>query len=101
MSELIMDGVVIAELDDPQDGLTQLVTLRLPRVVIERLRNAAALLQPSRTMAGIVSIGVTTQLDQIETSLMRQTGQGIPQRPAGTHLGGRPQRLRKPKPRGG
>lgn len=100
-TELMMDGVVIAALDDPSEGLTQLVTMRLPRIVIERLRDAAALLHPHKTMAGIVAVGVTTLLDEIETAVIRQTGEGIPRRPAGTQLGGRPQRLRKPKPREG
>jgi hypothetical protein len=98
---LVIDGQAIDLLDDARDGLTQLVTLRLPRVVIERLRDAAALLHPHRTMAGIATVGAMALLDQIEVQLIRQTGQGIPRRPADTQLGGRPQRLRKPKPRDG
>lgn len=94
---LVVDHEVIRLIDQPEDGLTQLLTLRLPRVVIDKLRDAAALLQPHKTMAGLATVAILQLLDQIEGQLLEATAEGIPPRPVGTQLGGRPSRLRKPR----
>ena len=95
---LVIDGQTIALLDDPDDGKRQLVTLKLPRVIVERLRDAAAMLQPQRTMAGLASVALQQLLDQLEAELLTQTGLGIPQRPESQQVlkGGRPQKLTRP-----
>jgi hypothetical protein len=93
---LVVDGQVVALLDDPGEGLTQLLTLRLPRIIIDRLRDAAAALRPQRTMAGLATVGIQMMLDQLEAALIEQTGQGFPQRQTEVLPGGRPQRVRQP-----
>lgn len=103
---LVIDGQVVALLDDPDDGKRQLLTLKLPRVIVERLRDAAAAMQPARTMAGLATVALQQLLDQLEAELLTQTGLGIPQRPESQQVlaGGRPQTLRKPagrRPKGG
>lgn len=95
---LVVDGQVVALLDDPDDGKVQHITMKLPRVIIERLRDAAAALHPQRTLSGLATVAIQQLLDQIEAALIIQTGQGFPDRQTDVLAGGRPQRLRRPAP---
>lgn len=89
---LMMDGEIIALVAPEDDARSALVTLKLPRVVIDRLRDAVLAMAPSRTMAGIAALGITMVLDLLEAEHLRHTGQGFPRRPGEVLEGGRPSR---------
>jgi hypothetical protein len=91
---LLMDGEIIGLVHPHEDARSTLLTVKLPKVVIDRLRDAAAALGPDRTMAGIVSLGVQMVLDQLEAGYIRCTGHRFPKRPGQVLEGGRPSRMR-------
>lgn len=95
---LVVDGQVVALLDDPDDGKVRHITFKLPAVVIERLRDAAAAMHPDRTISGLATVAIQQLLDRIEAALVIQAGQGLPRRKTDVLAGGRPQRLRQPAP---
>jgi len=91
---VLMDGEIICLAGPDDDIRTDLITMRLPRVVVERLRDAVHALSPRRTMAGIASLGISLVLDVLEAAHIRHEGHGFPRRPAQALEGGRPSRLR-------
>lgn len=91
---LLMDGEIIGLVHPHEDARSTLLTVKLPRVVIDRLRDAVVALGPDRTMAGIVSLGVQLVLDQLEAGYIRCTGHRFPKRPGQVLEGGRPSRTR-------
>jgi hypothetical protein len=91
---LLMDGEIIGLVHPHEDARSTLLTVKLPRVVIDRLRDAVVALSPDRTMAGIVSLGVQLVLDQLEAGYIKCTGHRFPKRPGQVLEGGRPSRTR-------
>lgn len=91
---LTMDGEVIALLRPQDDSRSALVTVKLPQVVIDRLRDAVHAMAPARTMAGITALGITLVLDQLEAAHIKHTGHGFPRRGGAVLEGGRPSRTR-------
>jgi len=89
---LFMDAEIIGLVGPDDDARSALVTLKLPRVIVDRLRDAVCALQPSRTMAGIASLGITQVLDVLEAHYLLQTGRRFPARPVEVLTGGRPSR---------
>ena len=89
---LIMDGECVALVQPSDDARSGLVAFKVPRVLVDRLRDAVHAMQPTRTMAGIVSLGIATVLDALESQVIRQTGKGFPKRPTKVLTGGRPSR---------
>jgi hypothetical protein len=91
---LRMDGEIIGLVGPQEDARSALVTLKLPQVVIDRLRDAVAALAPTRTMAGIAALGITMLLDVLEAEHLKHTGKRFPKRPGQVLEGGRPSRTR-------
>jgi hypothetical protein len=89
---LVMDAEIISLVGPDDDARSALVTLKLPRVIVDRLRDAVCALQPSRTMAGIASLGISQVLDVLEAHYLLQTGTRFPARPVEVLAGGRPSR---------
>jgi hypothetical protein len=89
---LIMDGECVALVQPSDDARSGLIAFKVPRVLVDRLRDAVHAMQPTRTMAGIVSLGIATVLDALESQVIRQTGKGFPKRPTKVLTGGRPSR---------
>jgi len=89
---LVMDAEIIGLVGPDDDARSALVTLKLPRVIVDRLRDAVCALQPSRTMAGIASLGISQVLDVLEAHYLLQTGGRFPARPVEVLAGGRPSR---------
>jgi hypothetical protein len=89
---LVMDAEIISLVGPDDDARSALVTLKLPRVIVDRLRDAVCALQPSRTMAGIASLGISQVLDVLEAHYLLQTGRRFPARPVEVLAGGRPSR---------
>lgn len=89
---LVMDSEIISLVGPDDDARSALVTLKLPRVIVDRLRDAVCALQPSRTMAGIASLGISQVLDVLEAHYLLQTGRRFPARPVEVLAGGRPSR---------
>jgi len=90
---LVMDGELVALVSPEQDARAALLTVKLPRVVIDRLRSAVHALAPDRTMGGIVALGVQLVLDQLEARYLVATGRRFPKRSKALE-GGRPSRTR-------
>jgi len=91
---VIMDGEIITLVGPQDEARSALVTLKLPQVVIDRLRDAVAATGPKRTMAGIAALGITMVLDVLEAEHLKHTGRRIPKRPGQVLEGGRPSRTR-------
>lgn len=91
---LIMDGEVITLVRPGDDARSALVTVKLPQLVIDRLRDAVRAMAPTRTMAGIAALGITLVLDLLEAEHLRLTGQGFPKGAGKVLEGGRPSRTR-------
>ena len=89
---LRMDEEIIGLVGPDEDARSALVTLKLPQVVIDRLRDAVAALGGRRTMAGIASLGITMVLDVLEAEHLKHTGNRFPKRPGQVLEGGRPSR---------
>jgi len=89
---VIMDGEIISLAGPDDDARSALVTLKLPRMLVDRLRDAVHAMQPTRTMAGIASLGISMVLDALEAQVIRNTGRGFPKRPVDVLAGGRPSR---------
>ena len=89
---LVMDAEIISLVGPDDDARSALVTLKLPRVIVDRLRDAVCALQPSRTMAGIASLGISQVLDVLEAHYLLQTSTRFPARPVEVLAGGRPSR---------
>jgi len=85
---LIMDGETVALVQPTQDARSAIVAFKLPRCLVDRLRDAVNALQPTRTMAGIVSLGIATVLDALESQVIRTTGAGFPKRATEVLAGG-------------
>jgi hypothetical protein len=96
---VIMDGEIVCLAGPEDDARSDLITMRLPRVVVERLRDAVHALAPRRTMAGIASLGISMVLDVLEAAHIRHEGRGFPRRPVQALEGGRPSRMRAVAPR--
>jgi len=91
---LVMDGEVITLVGPDEDARANLITFKLPQLVIDRLRDAVAALAPHRTMAGIVALGITLVLDELEAQYVKHTGHRFPKRGGEVLEGGRPSRTR-------
>ena len=91
---LLMDGEIIGLVGPQDDARSALVTLKLPQVVIDRLRDAVAAIGGRRTMAGIAALGITMVLDVLEAESLKHTGKRFPKRPGQVLEGGRPSRTR-------
>ena len=89
---LRMDEEIIGLVGPDEDARSALVTLKLPQVVIDRLRDAVAAMGGRRTMAGIASLGITMVLDVLEAEHLKHTGSRFPKRPGQVLEGGRPSR---------
>lgn len=89
---LMMDGEVVTLVQPGDDARSALVTLKLPRVIIDRLRDAVHAMAPARTMAGIAALGITMVLDLLEAEHLKHTGTGFPRKPGKVLEGGRPSR---------
>jgi hypothetical protein len=77
-----------------EDARSAPLTLKLPQVVIDRLRDAVAALAPTRTMAGIAALGISMVLDVLEAEYLKHTGHRFPKRGGEALEGGRPSRTR-------
>jgi hypothetical protein len=93
-SPLLMDGEIICLATPQDDTRSTLLTVKIPRLVIDRLRDAVAALAPHRTMAGIVTLGVQLVLDVLEAEHLKQTGRRFPRKPGRVLEGGKPSRTR-------
>lgn len=91
---LVMDGEIIDLVPPEADARSVLLTVKIPRVVIDRLRDAVMALAPDRTMGGIVALGVQMVLDQLEADYIRAMGHRFPKRAGQVLEGGRPSRTR-------
>jgi hypothetical protein len=91
---LTMDDEIITLVGPDDDERTALVTLKLPQVVIDRLRDAVHALAPRRTMAGISALGISMVLDVLEAEHLKHTGRRFPRRGGEVLEGGRPSRTR-------
>jgi hypothetical protein len=91
---LLMDGEIIGLVGPQDDARSALVTLKLPQVVIDRLRDAVAAMGGRRTMAGIAALGITLVLDVLEAESLKHTGKRFPKRAGEVLDGGRPSRTR-------
>ena len=91
---LRMDGELVTLVGPDDDARSSPCTLKLPQVVIDRLRDAVAALAPTRTMAGIAALGVSMVLDVLEAEYLKHTGHRFPKRGGEVLEGGRPSRVR-------
>ena len=91
---LVMDGEVITLVGQDDDARANLITFKLPQLVIDRLRDAVAALSPHRTMAGIAALGISMVLDVLEAEHVKHTGRRFPKRAGEVLEGGRPSRTR-------